>query len=111
MNSSNPCHIENDQIFYLQDTYRLPSYIVPITYDLLLSPNIETGDFSGRNRINVNVTESTNKIFIHSHLLNITTVVVEDSDGIIEVLFRNWQIMRQYMVTNISLSFHRTRPG
>lgn len=63
------------------EAYRLPSYVFPITYDLALRPDIEEEIFNGTNRININITQATNKILMHSHRLNISSIVVENSDG------------------------------
>ena len=37
--------------------YRLPSFIIPSVYDLLLHPNMTTDDYTGRNAMTLTITE------------------------------------------------------
>ncbi|XP_044726491.1 glutamyl aminopeptidase-like [Chrysoperla carnea] len=51
--------------------YMLPNTLRPDHYDILLKPNLVTGNFSGRINIKFNVIHSTNEIVLHSKGLNI----------------------------------------
>ncbi|ETN67013.1 hypothetical protein AND_001188 [Anopheles darlingi] len=51
--------------------YRLPQDNVPLHYDLLLHPNMALGTFTGRTTITIRTTQATNRVVLHSHLLQI----------------------------------------
>ncbi|GFS55864.1 glutamyl aminopeptidase [Nephila pilipes] len=55
---------------------RLPQFIVPIRYDILLHPNISDSTFQGEETIELDITEDTDYIPIHETKLNITKVEV-----------------------------------
>lgn len=54
-------------------TFRLPRAIKPLSYNLLLNPNLETKSFSGNVKIEFNVTETVPFVTLHSKFLNVTT--------------------------------------
>jgi Peptidase M1 N-terminal domain len=54
-------------------TFRLPSAIHPIAYNLFLNPNLETKAFSGNVKIEFNVAEPVPFVTLHSKFLNVTT--------------------------------------
>lgn len=54
-------------------TFRLPSAISPIAYNLFLNPNLETKAFSGNVKIEFNVAEPVPFVALHSKFLNVTT--------------------------------------
>lgn len=54
-------------------TFRLPSAIHPIAYNLFLHPNLETKSFKGNVKIEFNVAESVPFVALHSKFLNVTT--------------------------------------
>ncbi|XP_026839621.1 glutamyl aminopeptidase [Drosophila erecta] len=56
--------------------YRLPTNLVPTHYELYWHPDLETGSFTGQQRISIKVVEATNQIILHSYRLNITSVYV-----------------------------------
>ncbi|XP_037030240.1 glutamyl aminopeptidase isoform X2 [Bradysia coprophila] len=89
--------------------YRLPSYIVPITYELTLRPNIEEGTFTGTNRIDVKVSELTNTILIHSHTLSISSVVVDDVDG--NIIPNEFRLLEEEERLEITLATSVPRNG
>jgi len=49
---------------------------VPTHYELYWHPDLETGNFTGQQRISIKVVEATNQIILHSYLLDITSVYV-----------------------------------
>ncbi len=57
----------------------LPRSILPIHYDLKIEPNHNSNQFLGTITVQLNVTESTNIIKIHSYLLTVTDPKVTDS--------------------------------
>jgi hypothetical protein len=54
-------------------TFRLPSAIRPLAYNLFLHPNLETKAFSGNVKIDFNVSEPVPYVVLHSKFLNVTT--------------------------------------
>ncbi|XP_036383527.1 endoplasmic reticulum aminopeptidase 2-like [Megalops cyprinoides] len=57
---------------------RLPNYIVPIHYHLLIHPNLTTLNFSGSVRIEIDVKNNTNWVVLHSKNLKITAATILD---------------------------------
>ncbi|KAH8409848.1 hypothetical protein KR222_009894, partial [Zaprionus bogoriensis] len=56
--------------------YRLPTALAPTHYELLLHPELETGNFTGQEVITIKVIEATKQIILHSNALVITDVYV-----------------------------------
>jgi hypothetical protein len=54
-------------------TFRLPSAIQPIAYNLFLHPNLESQTFKGNVKIEFNVAETVPFVALHSKYLNVTT--------------------------------------
>lgn len=65
--------------------YRLPAGIVPNSYDLYLYPYLESGTFSGKVTISLNVTETRGSVVLHSNKLNITSASIDGIAGTFEV--------------------------
>ncbi|XP_041956437.1 endoplasmic reticulum aminopeptidase 2 [Alosa sapidissima] len=71
---------------------RLPNYIVPVHYHLLVHPNLTTLHFIGSAKIEIDVKNNTNWVVLHSKGLNITSATVLDeseahlSDRVLPVL-------------------------
>lgn len=71
---------------------RLPGYIVPLHYHLLLHPNLTSLSITGSVRIQIQVQNNTNWVVLHSKGLRITTATVLDenmahlSDQVLPVL-------------------------
>jgi Peptidase M1 N-terminal domain len=64
-------------------TFQLPKTSVPVRYDLTLTTAVETGDrvFRGFETIEIEVTQETSLITLHSRGINIETVRLFDKDG------------------------------
>ncbi|KAM8960792.1 endoplasmic reticulum aminopeptidase 1 [Pelodytes ibericus] len=60
---------------------RLPYYIIPLQYDLLIHPNLTTLTFTGLTKIFVTVSRPTNFLILHSKQLNITKTIIERKHG------------------------------
>ena len=62
---------------------RLPRSVLPLHYDLTIEPDHQTDQFNGQVVIQLNVSEPTNEIKIHSYLLDIPKddVKVVDESG------------------------------
>ena len=60
--------------------FRLPSTIVPRSYDLTLEPDLANASFVGRVSIEIEVTESVDEIVLHAAELEISNVVLEPVD-------------------------------
>uniref|UniRef100_A0A182QN30 glutamyl aminopeptidase n=1 Tax=Anopheles farauti TaxID=69004 RepID=A0A182QN30_9DIPT len=58
--------------------FRLPRHIRPVHYELWLHPDLQRETFSGRVGIELNVSESTNYIVLHSKKLSITETVLRE---------------------------------
>lgn len=54
-------------------TFRLPSAIKPVAYNLFLNPNLQTKTFQGNVKIDFIVSESVPFVALHSKFLNVTT--------------------------------------
>lgn len=71
---------------------RLPNYIVPVHYHLLIHPNLTTLTFNGSVKIEIDVKNNTNWVVLHSKNLEIFTATVLDegedhlSDKVLPVL-------------------------
>ncbi|XP_016093766.1 endoplasmic reticulum aminopeptidase 2 [Sinocyclocheilus grahami] len=71
---------------------RLPNYIVPVHYHLLIHPNLTTLRFNGSVKIEIDVKNNTNWLVLHSKNLKIFTATVLDeheahlSDKVLSVL-------------------------
>lgn len=61
--------------------YRLPSGIVPKSYDLYLYPYLENGTFTGEVTIALNVTEAKTTIVLHNNKLTITKVSIDNKEA------------------------------
>lgn len=59
---------------------RLPEYIVPLHYHLLLHPNLTILSYIGTVRIELQVQNNTNWVVLHSKGLRITTATVLDQN-------------------------------
>uniref|UniRef100_A0A8B9I1H5 Aminopeptidase n=1 Tax=Astyanax mexicanus TaxID=7994 RepID=A0A8B9I1H5_ASTMX len=57
---------------------RLPNYIIPIHYHLLIHPNLTTMRFNGSVKIEIDVKNNTNWVVLHSKNLEITAATVLD---------------------------------
>ncbi|XP_023658852.1 endoplasmic reticulum aminopeptidase 2 [Paramormyrops kingsleyae] len=57
---------------------RLPNYVIPIQYHMLIHPNLTTLRFSGSVRIEIDVKNDTNWIVLHSKNLTIKTATILD---------------------------------
>ncbi|KFM62062.1 Glutamyl aminopeptidase, partial [Stegodyphus mimosarum] len=66
------------------EDFRLPKYIIPMHYDLLLYPNLETDIFTGTVNITVNVTRQTKHFVVHAYRLTVKDSKVYDKTGSIE---------------------------
>lgn len=68
-------------------SYRLPNQTHPETYDISIRTRIDMSqfDFSGYVKINIIVDERTQKIVLHSRLLNISEVILSRLEGDIYV--------------------------
>lgn len=71
---------------------RLPNYIIPIHYHLLVHPDLTTLRYNGSVRIEIDVKNSTNWVVLHSKNLEISAATVLDeseahvSDKVLHVL-------------------------
>uniref|UniRef100_T1E6L9 Aminopeptidase n=1 Tax=Crotalus horridus TaxID=35024 RepID=T1E6L9_CROHD len=61
------------------DKIRLPKYVVPVHYDLLIHPNLTTLAFTGLSKIEILITEQTSSIILHSKYLQITKTTIHNT--------------------------------
>lgn len=73
--------------------YRLPSTAKPSVYDLYLYPDLQTGDFSGKIIIDLEVLEATNAIVLHSNLLTIDSVSYGDGNAATATLDADYELL------------------
>ena len=60
------------------DDIRLPGFIVPIRYDIELTPNLTTGWVKGIEKLIFRVTEERNFIVFHSKNITITSRTINE---------------------------------
>jgi hypothetical protein len=63
------------------DNIRLPKSVKPLSYKILMHPNITKLNFTGRNEITAKVLEKTDFLIIHSKKLDITRRTIVTIDG------------------------------
>ena len=59
------------------DGYRLPTTVVPRAYDLTLTPDLDTATFSGTSAVDVEVTETVERLVLHALDLDIDEAWLE----------------------------------
>lgn len=70
--------------------FRLPPHVVPEHYDLTLQPNTDTDDYTGINKMDIEVTQETNYILFHVDAnleitkTSVNLVTLEDEDEVVE---------------------------
>ncbi|XP_030647271.1 endoplasmic reticulum aminopeptidase 2 [Chanos chanos] len=74
-------HTATNELSFPWSKVRLPNYIVPIHYHLLIHPNLTTLRFNGSVSIEIDVKNNTNWVVLHSKNLEITTATVLDEKG------------------------------
>ncbi|XP_041643413.1 endoplasmic reticulum aminopeptidase 2 isoform X2 [Cheilinus undulatus] len=81
-----------DNLSFPWSRLRLPRYIIPLHYHILLHPNLTTLSFSGSVQIQIDVQNNTNWVVLHSKGLNISKATILDqnlahlSDQVLPVL-------------------------
>ncbi|XP_038258642.1 endoplasmic reticulum aminopeptidase 2-like isoform X2 [Dermochelys coriacea] len=60
---------------------RLPDWILPVHYDLLIHPNLTSLRFMGSVKIQVTVVHETSTVVLHSKHLEITSAAIEEENG------------------------------
>ncbi|KAG2470641.1 AMPN Aminopeptidase, partial [Polypterus senegalus] len=71
---------------YIWNRYRLPDSLVPISYDVLLWPKLDTYIFTGNSTVIFKCKKATNYILIHCNKLNLTNfgdhyAIISTEDG------------------------------
>ncbi|CAH2297085.1 endoplasmic reticulum aminopeptidase 1 [Pelobates cultripes] len=61
--------------------FRLPDFVIPLQYDLLIHPNLTTLTFSGLTKITLSVTRQTQFVVLHSKNLDVTKTGIERKRG------------------------------
>jgi len=80
----------------------LPRSVLPIHYDLMVEPQHDTNQFLGSIDIQLNVTEATNVIKIHSYLLSILNEKVFDPNGNeLDIKSSTYDPQRQFQVIEL----------
>lgn len=79
--------------------YRLPSGVVPKSYDLYLYPYLDTGKFEGDVTITLDLTEAKNSVVLHSNQLNIASVAIDDKSGTF-VVDEKYELLTVYHAEN-----------
>ncbi|XP_075871276.1 endoplasmic reticulum aminopeptidase 2 [Nelusetta ayraudi] len=69
-----------DHLSFPWSRLRLPRYIVPLHYQLLLHPNLTTLSFKGSVQIQIDVLNNTNWVVLHSKGLEIVKATILDQD-------------------------------
>lgn len=85
-------HVATNGLPFPWSKLRLPNYIIPIHYHLLIHPNLTTLRFNGSVKIEIDVKNNTNWVVLHSKNLEIIAATVLDeteahlSDKVLPVL-------------------------
>jgi puromycin-sensitive aminopeptidase len=66
---------------YPENSYRLPRNVLPDNYSISLSPDLEKKTFTGKEQIDIAVSEPTDKIVINAAELKIPAIYVTNSKG------------------------------
>lgn len=77
-NSPTGDNLATDGLPFPWSKVRLPNYIVPVHYHLLIHPNLTTLSFTGSVKIEIDVKNNTNWVVLHSKNLKIYTATVLD---------------------------------
>lgn len=65
--------------------YRLPTGVVPKSYDLYLYPYLEKGTYKGEVTITLDVTEPKTSVALHNNKLNVTKVAIDDKEATFQI--------------------------
>uniref|UniRef100_A0AAR2KT24 Aminopeptidase n=1 Tax=Pygocentrus nattereri TaxID=42514 RepID=A0AAR2KT24_PYGNA len=71
-------HVATNGLPFPWSKLRLPNYIIPVHYHLLIHPNLTTLRFNGSVKIEIDVKNNTNWVVLHSKNLEITAATVLD---------------------------------
>ncbi|KAL4630054.1 endoplasmic reticulum aminopeptidase 2 [Arapaima gigas] len=74
--------VASDGLPFPWSKLRLPNYVVPIHYHLLIHPNLTTLSFAGSAVIEIDVKNNTNWIVLHSKNLTITVATILDESKV-----------------------------
>ncbi|KAH8273104.1 hypothetical protein KR018_001060 [Drosophila ironensis] len=80
--------------------YRLPTAAVPTHYDVYWHPDLDTGNFTGQEKISIQIVEATSQIVLHAYLLEITSVFTYTSN--LQVESFELEEERQFLIINLS---------
>lgn len=72
----------------------------PISYDLYLHPDVDSGLFSGQEKIRINCTEGTDKIYLHSLYITIKQVYLEGSGTSVKKFYLD--SVREFLVIELN---------
>lgn len=83
--------IENGVNFSKRTLQRLPSDVHPVHYDLTIFPNLETGLFTGKVNITLEIESDRNDIVLHGLNLSIDTAELTLASGSKRIIVQNVQ--------------------
>ncbi|XP_010864060.3 endoplasmic reticulum aminopeptidase 2 [Esox lucius] len=78
--TAGPPPLDTGSLSFPWSRLRLPGYIVPLHYHLVLHPNLTTLSYTGTVRIELRVENNTNWVVLHSNRLRITWATVLDQN-------------------------------
>lgn len=81
-NANESLHVATNGLPFPWSKLRLPNYIIPIHYHLLIHPNLTTLRFNGSVKIEIDVKNNTNWVVLHSKNLEITAATVLDESEV-----------------------------
>ena len=64
-----------------ESRYRLPRHVVPHRYDLMIEPDLENADFSGRVDIASTIEEATGEIVLNAIELELNEIALTNAQG------------------------------
>uniref|UniRef100_A0A8C7ZHD9 Aminopeptidase n=1 Tax=Oryzias sinensis TaxID=183150 RepID=A0A8C7ZHD9_9TELE len=81
-----PSPLGEDNLSFPWSRLRLPRYIIPLHYHLVLQPNLTTLRFTGSVQIQIDVQNNSNWVVLHSKGLQISKATILDHNFVLPVL-------------------------
>ncbi len=88
----------------------LPLKVNPVNYKIQLEPNLTTLTFAGDLTIDVNITEDTNEVSLHSKELVIKSVSFLSSDGVANDSCKLTDINYNLVLHTVTFKFSQSLP-
>lgn len=95
----------NNELPTPQKYFRLPSDVAPIHYDVLLHPNLDTGDFKGKVNITIRVDERKSSLLVHAKQLSVDSVTLTTRNGN-KIPVQNVRVLESLEMVEVTPKYH-----